>query len=76
MTDLISPDRLAKLQALREAGIDPFPPRGIQGTPIEELKVGMGSVEEPGPMVGQRATISGRIISWRDFGKLIFCPIG
>ncbi|MCP5022220.1 MAG: lysine--tRNA ligase [bacterium] len=76
MTDLLASDRLAKLQALREAGIDPFPPRGIQGTPIQDLRAQMGSAEEPGPLVGERATISGRIASWRDFGKLIFCPIG
>ncbi|MCA9002352.1 MAG: lysine--tRNA ligase, partial [Planctomycetes bacterium] len=76
MTDLISADRLAKLQALREAGIDPFPPRGIPGTPTEEIRAGLGTPDEPGPLVGTRATISGRILSWRDFGKLIFCPIG
>jgi len=75
MTDLIHPDRHAKLAKLREAGIDPYPARGVFGAPIEELVAGGGTVEEPGPLIGQKVTASGRMLSLRDFGKLIFAPL-
>jgi lysyl-tRNA synthetase, class II len=75
MTELIQPDRHAKLDNLRALGIDPFPARGIEGTPVADLAVGGGTVEEPGPLIGTRVTVAGRMLSQRDFGKLIFSPV-
>ena len=75
MTELAHPDRLAKVQALREAGQDPYPARGVQATPIGTLRTQAGSAEEPGSLVGERVTIAGRMLGMRDFGKLIFAPI-
>ena len=75
MTDLAHPDRLAKIEKIREAGADPYPPRGVSAEPIEALIAGAGSAEEPGPRVGQRVTVAGRLLSLRDFGKLIFAPV-
>ena len=75
MTELIQPDRHAKLDNLRALGIDPFPARGIEGTPVAYLAVGGGTVEEPGPLIGTRVTVAGRMLSQRDFGKLIFSPV-
>jgi hypothetical protein len=37
MTELAHPDRLAKLKALREPSIDPYPARGLAGEPVEAL---------------------------------------
>lgn len=75
MTDLIHPDRLAKLERLREAGIDPYPARGVVAEPIEDLVAGGGTDSEPGARIGERVTIAGRMMGMRDFGKLIFTPI-
>jgi lysyl-tRNA synthetase class 2 len=75
MTDLAHPDRLAKIAALRAQGRDPFPARGIAATPIDELLKGLGTVEDPGPMHGREVSAAGRLLSLRDFGKLIFAPL-
>ena len=75
MTDLAQSDRLRKLGALRAAGIDPYPPRGVTSTPIRDLLEAVGTAAEPGPRAGQSASIAGRLLSLRDFGKLIFAPV-
>ena len=75
MTDLVHPDRRKKLDALREAGHDPFPPRGVEAEPVEALFAGGGTVEEPGARIGETVTIAGRLLGLRDFGKLIFAPV-
>jgi len=75
MTELVHPDRLHKLAALREAGIDPFPARGVENEPIEALIAGGGTGEAPGPRIGTRTCIAGRLLALRDFGKLMFAPV-
>ncbi len=75
MSDLAHPDRLEKLARLRAAGIDPYPARGVEHEPIGSVLAGLGTPEEPGPRLGQRASLAGRLLSLRDFGKLIFAPL-
>ena len=75
MTDLAHPDRIAKLEAIRADGRNPYPPRGVQALPVAEVRAGAGTVEEPGQIVGERVTIAGRLMGLRDFGKLIFAPV-
>jgi lysyl-tRNA synthetase class 2 len=75
MSDLAHPDRLAKVAALREAGSDPYPARGVAATPIAELLAGLGSADAPGPAAGTRATGAGRLLGLRDFGKLVVAPL-
>ncbi|MCY3000621.1 MAG: lysine--tRNA ligase [Planctomycetota bacterium] len=75
MTDLAQSDRVAKAAAMRAAGVDPFPARGVVPQPISELLAGAGTAAEPGPLVGKTVTIAGRLLAPRDFGKLIFAPI-
>jgi lysyl-tRNA synthetase class 2 len=75
MTELVHPDRLAKLELLRKAGIDPYPPRGASAQPIERLVAGAGTAEQPGPLAGETVTVAGRCLGLRDFGKLIFAPL-
>ncbi|MEM6673673.1 MAG: lysine--tRNA ligase [Planctomycetota bacterium] len=75
MTDLAHPDRLAKLEAMRAEGVDPYPARGVEATSIEDVLVGAGTADDPGPLVGQTVTVAGRLLGLRDFGKLIFAPV-
>ena len=75
MTDLAHPDRLAKLAAMRAEDVDPYPARGVVARPISEVLEGAGTVEAPGPLIGQAVTIAGRLMGMRDFGKLIFAPV-
>ena len=75
MTELAHPDRLAKVQAMREAGIDPWPARGVDARELSAVVAAAGTPEAPGPLIGERVTVAGRILGLRDFGKLIFAPI-
>ena len=61
MTDLSHPDRLAKVAALREQGIDPYPTRGVKATHVGSVRDGAGSPDEPGPLVGETVTVAGRL---------------
>ena len=75
MTDLAHPDRLAKIEKIREAGQDPYPARGVEAESIAELAAAAGTPEAPGPRCGEVVTIAGRLLGLRDFGKLIFSPV-
>jgi lysyl-tRNA synthetase class 2 len=75
MTELAHPDRLSKLAALRAAGLDPYPARGVEAQPLAGLRAGAGSLAERGPRLGERVTAAGRLLGLRDFGKLIFAPL-
>ncbi|HEB54539.1 MAG TPA: lysine--tRNA ligase, partial [bacterium] len=66
MTDGIAGDRLDKLNALRQAGIDPYPARAGKGTPIAQVLDGFDDKH------GQIVTVVGRLAQVRDFGKLRF----
>lgn len=67
-------ERRAKLQALRERGLDPYPPAFADRTPIarvreahEQLQAG----EETD--VGYR--VAGRLVGRRGHGKAVFCDL-
>ena len=75
MTELAHPDRLAKIEALRAEGIDPYPARGVAAEAIAKLLAQAGTPEAPGPRAGTTATIAGRLLAMRDFGKLVFAPV-
>jgi len=75
MTELAQPDRVAKVEAIRAAGEDPYPARGILARPIADLLAGAGTAEKPGPLAGERVTVAGRMLQARDFGKLVFAPL-
>ena len=66
MTDGIAKDRLDKLQALRDAGTDPFPARVANGTPIADV------LQDFDTRIGSTVTVAGRLSQVRDFGKLRF----
>lgn len=75
MTELAHPDRVAKIAALRERGSDPYPARGVVARPIGEVLAEIGTSAAPGKLVGERATLAGRLLQTRDFGKLMFAPL-
>jgi len=75
MTELAHSDRLAKIETMRAAGADPFPARGVKAEPIGDVLASAGTAEAPGPRIGERVTVAGRLLSLRDFGKLIFAPV-
>jgi len=65
VTDGIQKDRLEKLTALRQAGVDPFPPKVPAGIAVAEA---LAQIDAPGRVV----TLRGRLTQIRDFGKLRF----
>jgi lysyl-tRNA synthetase, class II len=75
MTELAHPDRLAKVAAMRARGLDPYPPRGVAAEPIAACLAGLGTAAAPGPRAGKSATVAGRLLFLRDFGKLVFAPL-
>jgi lysyl-tRNA synthetase class 2 len=68
--------RRQRLAALREAGVDPFPPRTGPRTPISEVreKFDDKSAEELDSLA-ETAAVCGRILALRSFGKLIFVTL-
>jgi len=60
---------------MRDAGVDPWPARGVQAQDLSVLLDGAGSPETPGPLIGETVTAAGRLMGMRDFGKLIFAPL-
>ncbi len=65
--------RLQRLEALREAGVDPYPPRTGAYTPIAEVRAAHD--EKDGEQLeseNNEVAIVGRVKSHRSFGKLVF----
>jgi lysyl-tRNA synthetase class II len=69
VTDGIAKDRIEKMHALRQAGVDPFPPRVPRGVPVAEVLADFDC------RLGQTVTLAGRLTQIRDFGKLRFCHL-
>ncbi len=59
--------RLEKLTAIRESGMDPYPPETPSRLPVEDLRAA-GDTEEP-------MATSGRIMAKRKHGKTVFCDL-
>jgi lysyl-tRNA synthetase class 2 len=71
--DLLA-QRRAKLAALRDEGIEPFPYAYPGVTPIAEVKAPHESLE-PGQETGARARVAGRIAARRGQGKAAFIDL-
>lgn len=59
-------ERMKKLAALRELGVNPYPARTSRTHNLADIKDNFEELE------GKPATVAGRIISIRKFGKLAF----
>ena len=68
--------RLARLAALRESGVDPFPPRPGPRTPIAEVRdLYDGKDSEALEAEAPTAAVAGRVRAIRSFGKLAFLKL-
>ena len=64
--------RLAKLERLREAGIDPYPPRAARTHTIADIHASFDALAES----GARVTVAGRLVGARRImGKLAFAHL-
>jgi lysyl-tRNA synthetase class 2 len=66
--------RLAKVDALRDAGTEPYPYRFDRSHTLTELRERFGALE-PGSETDQRVTVAGRILLARGAGKLRFANV-
>jgi lysyl-tRNA synthetase class 2 len=66
MTDRIDEERQDKLDKLRAAGTDPFPPRVPKPVPVASC------LERFAEQEGKTVVVAGRLTQLRDFGKLRF----
>ena len=62
-------ERLKKLEALREKGINPYPSKSSRNTFISEV------VNHFDEKQGQEVVVAGRIVAIRSFGKLVFLKL-
>jgi len=70
----IRADRIAKVEALRRSGVDPYPARTPQRTEVAEVRAEFGELEA-GAESGQSVWIAGRISGRRGHGKAIFLDL-
>ncbi len=61
--------RLEKVKKLRELGIDPYPAKADRTHMAKEIKENFDTLE------GKEVTVVGRLMSWREHGKLVFAHI-
>ena len=66
--------RLDKIEALRDAGINPYPYRFDRTHTIAEVRAEFGELEA-GTETEQRVTVAGRMMLRRQQGKLIFATL-
>lgn len=68
--DLFQPDRLQHLEALRAAGVNPYPARSPQGRTLAATLLAEADARQ-----GQTVTVLGRILGRRGYGKLAFLDL-
>jgi lysyl-tRNA synthetase class 2 len=73
LSDVLA-DRRAKLERLREAGIDPFPPEFGEREDIAEVRAAHEGLA-PGIETESRHRIAGRIVGRRGHGKACFLDL-
>jgi lysyl-tRNA synthetase class 2 len=73
LSDVLA-DRRAKLERLREAGIDPFPPEFTEREDISEVRAAHEGLA-PGIETDSRHRVAGRIVSRRGHGKACFLDL-
>ena len=66
--------RLAKIDAARSAGTEPYPYRFDRSHTLEEIRAEHGSLEA-GVETDVRVDVAGRVMLMRDSGKLIFATL-
>jgi lysyl-tRNA synthetase class 2 len=72
--DRIRADRIAKVDAMRAAGVDPYPARTPARVPVEDVRARFGDLDA-GSETGERLAIAGRIAARRGHGKAMFLDL-
>ncbi len=71
MLDEIIATRRAKVTALRDVGVDPYPVRFRPTHTLAEVQAAYPGLE-PGTETGDEVTVAGRLVARREMGKLHF----
>ncbi|SEK45653.1 lysyl-tRNA synthetase, class II [Blastococcus sp. DSM 46786] len=66
--------RRAKLDRLRDSGVDPYPVSVPRTTTLAAVRAGHPDLE-PDTMTGERVGVTGRVIFFRNTGKLCFATL-
>ena len=74
MAAAIRAARLDKLDALRAAGIEPYPPRFVRDRTLGELRAEFDDLAD-GTETDTRVRVAGRLMLMREQGKLTFATI-
>ena len=72
--DRIRADRIAKVDAMRAAGVDPYPARTPARVPVERVRERFGGLEAEAE-TGERLALAGRIAARRGHGKAMFLDL-
>ena len=72
--DRIRADRIAKVDAMRAAGVDPYPARTPARVPVEDVRARFGDLDA-GSETGERLALAGRIAARRGHGKAMFLDL-
>ena len=68
--------RLAKLEALRGAGVDPYPPRSIRTHTSDEVVALVEALpSDQADAHGPEVDVAGRVVARRDMGKATFIDL-
>ena len=67
--------RLAKLERLREEGVDPYPLRAERSHTVQAAVDAFLVIEGQEGAAETRVTITGRLMSMRDMGKTVFAHV-
>jgi lysyl-tRNA synthetase class 2 len=70
--------RQAKVEAFRDRGIDPYPPRSHRGSTVRQAKERFIGIEPSLPESGEDeddTTVAGRLVSRRHQGKTVFAHV-
>jgi lysyl-tRNA synthetase class 2 len=70
----IRADRIAKVEALRRSGVDPYPARTPERVEVDAVRAQFGALEA-GAESGQSLWLAGRISGRRGHGKAIFLDL-
>ena len=73
LSDVLA-DRREKLERLREAGVDPFPPEFAEREDIGEVRAAHEGLA-PGIETDSRHRVAGRIVARRGHGKACFLDL-
>jgi len=67
-------ERLAKLDALRARGVDPYPPRYERDTTLARAREDAAALT-PGEHIGEQLSVAGRVVAIRRHGGLLFLDL-